>query len=101
MKLSLVSTDTLTSVLGDYSYYVDNDFSPDEKESDLANIAALEAEIAVNPINQLAEAFYLEYFNDYLTTEKMTDRYGISDELAAYLMLHGQKLNRARPAKVV
>jgi len=62
--------------------------------------------IEVNSINTLgallrevAEEFYLDYFNSYLTTEKMADHYGISDELAVFLMLEGQKINHARTIK--
>jgi len=50
-------------------------------------------------LDAIAEEFYLVYFNDYLSTEKMADHYGISDELAYELMNHGKNINNARPTK--
>jgi len=56
-------------------------------------------QVTVEQLNTLAEEFFLVYFNDYLSIEKMAEDYGISDELAYELLAHGKKLNRARPTK--
>jgi len=44
-------------------------------------------------IKNIAEDFYLEYFNNYLTISLIAEHYEISDELASELVNLGRKIN--------
>lgn len=49
--------------------------------------------------NDVVEAYYLSYFNEFITIGAFAEFYGITNEQAWYLVNEGRKINHNRGAK--